>query len=102
MGLGSLQLLLHLHGRVRSSSSSVVLRSVTPATDRGKLSPHPSEPVCTFLLKVTSPPVWISRIMISWGIGQSHGALISLSRPLLTFPPFVTSAQSWHAWLPST
>ncbi|KWU42302.1 MFS general substrate transporter [Rhodotorula sp. JG-1b] len=26
------------------------------------------EPVCTFMLKVTSPSVWISRIMISWGI----------------------------------
>ncbi|GAA5984372.1 hypothetical protein JCM10908_003319 [Rhodotorula pacifica] len=26
------------------------------------------EPVCTFMLKVTSPSVWISRIMVSWGI----------------------------------
>ncbi|GAA6046681.1 hypothetical protein JCM3770_003114 [Rhodotorula araucariae] len=36
-----------------------------------------SEPVCTIFVKMTSPSIWLSRIMISWGIVMACMAAVT-------------------------
>ncbi|GJN93320.1 hypothetical protein Rhopal_006367-T1 [Rhodotorula paludigena] len=43
-----------------------------------------SEPVCTFFVKLTSPSVWLTRIMVSWGAVMACMAAVTNYGGLIT------------------